>query len=314
MKKLIYILILALICIDTGNAQTTTSVPESKIPGLNGHTFPSLGYFRNSFVATSLQADLGFGTTSPLKIGGIQIGDHEIFAFEGKILFFSMKVQYQQRFNPWLAMYFSFSMAGRVGADMSMILADGVNTISGGDIGWLIRIKQSKKFNLSGTVMISNLTGNFINVAEYFKEVINDVPDPTVTKTIPSMSAGAGIQGAYAFNSMFGMQFDANYAIGESFERDGSKGYYSAGLMGDVDFMPEQNVPVGLALGYILTSAPDIVMSEGGITHLMIGKIGYTGSKEFELGLQYTYYHLKLKSVDQKPSINTFTLLLKFYF
>jgi hypothetical protein len=314
MKKLIYILILALICINAGHAQSISSVPESKIPGLDGHTFPSLSLFKSSFVSTSLQADLGFGITSLLKIGGIQIGEHEIFSFEGKILFFSMDVQYQQRFNPWLAMYFSFSMVGRVGTDMSMILADGVNTISGGDIGWLIRIKQSKKFNLSGTVKITKLTGNFINVTEYFKEVINDVPDPTVMKKISSMSAGIGIQGAYAFNPLFGMQFHANYAIGESFEREGSTGYYSAGLIGDVDFMPEQNVPIGLALGYILTSAPDIVMSEGGITHLMTGKVGYTGSKEFELGLQYTYYNLKLKSVDQKPSISTFTLLLKFYF
>ena len=314
MKKLIYILILALICIDAGHAQTTPSVTESKIPGLDGHTFPSMGYFRSSFVLTSLQADLGFGITSPLKIGGIQSGDHEILSFEGKILFFSMEVQYQQRFNPWLAMFFSFSMAGRVGTDMSMILADGVNTISGGDIGWLIRIKQSKKFNLSGTVKITNLTGNFINVTQYFEEVVNDVPNPTVSKKTPSMSAGIGIHGAYAFNPLFGMQFHVNYAIGESFEREGSKDYYSAGLMGDVDFMPEQGVPIGLALGYILTSAPDIVMSEGGITHLMTGKVGYTGSKEFELGLQYTYYHLKLKSVDKKPSISTITLLLKFYF
>ncbi len=314
MKKLIYILILALICINAGNAQTTTSVTESKIPGLNGHTFPSLGHFQSSFVSTSLQANLGFGTTSLLKIRGIQIGDHEILSFEGKILFFSMEVQYQQRFNPWLAMFFSFSMTGRVGTDMSMILADGVNTISGGNIGWLIRIKQSKKFNLSGIVKITNLTGNFINVTEYFEDVINDVPDPSITKKIPSMSAGIGIHGAYAFNPMFGMQFHADYAIGESFERKGSIGYYSAGLMGDVDFMPEQDVPVGFALGYILTSAPDIVMSEGGVTHLMTGKLGYTGSKEFELGLQYTYYHLKLKSVDQKPSISTFSLVLKFYF
>jgi len=314
MKKLIYIIIVGLLCINTGKAQTTFTDPDSKVPVLNGHAFPTLSHFRSSFVSTSLQANLGFGITSPVTIGGIKIDDHELFTFEGQILFLSMEVNYQQRFNPWLAMYITFSMAGRLGTDMSTILADGINTISGGNIGWLIRIKQSKKFNLSGSLKITNVTGNFINVHQYFEDVINDVPDPTVVNKVPSMSAGLGLIGAYAFSPMFGMQFHGEYAIGESLTRDGSDGYYSFGIMGDVDFNPKQNAPIGLALGYTLTSAPDIVMSEGGITHLFNGKLGYTGSDEFELGLQYSYYKLNLASVDQKTSISTFGLILKLYF
>jgi len=314
MKKLTLLLSILLICFSTGRAQSTITDSDSKVPSLYGHAFPSLAHFRSSFVSTSLQANLGFGITSPIKIGGIQIDEHEILAFEGQILFLSLDVQYQQRFNSWLALYFSFAMVGRVGTDMSTILADGVNTITGGNIGWLIKIYQNKKFNLSGSAHIANLTGNFINVSEYFEEIINDVPDPSVTKKVPSMSAGIGIQGAYAFSPTFGGQFHTSYAIGESFNREGSDGYYSVGLMGDADLNPKFNTPIGFALGYTLTSAPEILMTESGATQLIIGKLGYTGSKEFELGLQYSNYRLKLQSVDKKASISTFTLVLKLYF
>jgi len=314
MRKLIYIIIITLIFFDTGYTQTQVSSGEKRVPTLHGHTFPSLGNFRTSFIRTSLEADLGFGLTSPIRIAGIVVDDYELFAFEGQVMFINMKVQYQQKFNKWLALYISFKMAGRIGTDMSTILAEGVNTLVGGDIGWLIRIKQSRKFNLSGTVYIQNLTGNFINVGEYFEDIIDSVPDPTVAKNVPSMSIGLGFTGAYAFNSTFGMQFHAEGAYGESLQREESKVFYSVGILGDVDFNSKYNVPVGLALGYTLTSATEILLADAGLASLISGKIGYTGSSEFELGLQYSYYKADLQSVEENPSVNTIMLILKFYF
>ena len=124
----------------------------------------------------------------------------------------------------------------------------------------------------------------------------------------------AGIRGAYAFNPTFGFQFQGNFDYGETFERSKTKSYFSAGLMGDVDFLPKHNTAVGLALGYAISSAPEIVMSEGGLSHLITGKIGYTGSDDFELGVQYTYLNVNIKSVDDKPFISKILLILKFYF
>ena len=314
MKKLIVIIIISCLFVNSGNAQSETSSFERKIPTLNDHSFPSLDHFQNSFISTSLQANLGIGMTSPFSISGIQIDDHELFTFEGQLLFITMNIEYQQRFNPWLSLYFTIRLAGRVGTDMSTILLNGVNTVSGGDIGWLIRLKQSKKFNLSTKVYIQKLSGNFINVAEYFEEVINDHPNPTVIKKVPAMYAGLGLVGAYAFNSTFGLQFYGQYSYGESFERGKTGGYMAAGIAGDVDFKPKHNAPLGLTLAYTLTGAPEVLMAESGSANLFSGKIGYTGSDEFELGLQYTFYKMNLESVDSKPYINTIVLLLKFYF
>ena len=314
MKKLIYIIIITLMFLDTGNAQSVETTIEKKVPTLDGHTFPSTGFIRNSFVNTSLNANIGFGLTSPVRIAGLVIDDYELFSFEGQILFLDIRVQYQQRFNEWLALFMSFHMAGRIGTDMSTILVDGVNTLVGGNIGWLIRLRQTRKFNLSTRVYIQNLTGNIINVSQYFEELINNDPNPTVLKKVPAMVIGAGIQGAYAFNSTFGMQFHAEGTYGESFQRGTSKAFYSFGILGDVDFMSKHKVPVGLALGYTLSSESEIVLQDGGFINMFSGRVGYTGSNDFELGLQFTYNKVHVDSVDQSISMTTLMLILKFYF
>jgi hypothetical protein len=288
--------------------------PKKKLPELYGHTFPNMLTGRSSFINTSLTAGLGFGNTSPLKIDGIIIDDYEIFSFEGQLLFFNMDVSYQQRFTPWLALQVYFITSGRVGTDMSTIMADGVNTLSGGSIGWLIRVLHNDRLNLSAHVNLNNLNGNFINVTEYFDDLINNVPDPKITRSVPAMTMSTGLSGAYAFSPSFGLHFHAEYAFGESFERKKNQGYHIAGVSGDVDFNPRYGVPVGLAVSYSMSSEPEIVFSDGGLSNLAGLRIGYTGSNDFELGLQYTVYNVKILSVSDTPFVGKVMLLMKFYF
>ena len=314
MKKLIYLLTILFIGSGSLCAQSSGSQAEPKVPKLNGHMFLSSSYLRSSFISTSVQADLGFGITSTITVLGIDIGEYNILTFKGQLMFFDVDAYYQQRFTPWLAMFVSFKVSGRVGTDMSTMMADGVNALSGGDIGWLIRIAHTEKLNLSGAVSLTNITGNFINVTKYLEEVINNEPYPSVTKTVPSMLGSFGLRGAYAFNTSYGLQANLAYGYGESMERGNSKGYFALGVLGDLDFNPKRQVPVGLGLGYTLSSAPTIVMSDGGTANLFMGKISYTGSDDFELGLQITYYNLQLDIVDEKPSVTKIMLNLKFYF
>ena len=314
MKKLIYLFTILLLGSGCLCAQSSVIDAEPKVPMLNGHMFLTTTIMRSSFVSTSLQADLGFGSTSVLTVPGIEIGDYEILAFEGKLAFFDVDASYQQRFTPWLAMFMSLKVSGRVGTSMSTIVADGVNTMAGGDIGWLIRIAHTDKLNLSGAVSLTNVTGNFINVSTYLDEVIDGEPYPSLTKTVPSMISTFELRGAYAFNPSYGLQANVAYGYGESLERGNSKGYFAIGVLGDLDFNPRRQVPVGLALGYYLSSAPVVVMKDGGTANLFIGKISYTGSNDFELGLQFTYYNIALSRMDEKPSVTKAMLSFKFYF
>jgi len=315
MIKRICILSILLCCAGIIAAQSADPAPEKeRSPSLNGHKFLTSTYMRSSFVSTSFMSHVGFGTTSLLEVPGLEIGDYEIFRFQGQIVFFDLDVEYQQRFTPWLAMYFSMKVSGRAGTDVSTMLVDGVNALSGGDIGWLINIMQTEKFNLSGTVSLANLSGSFINISQYIEEIVDDEPYPTLTKTVPSLIAGVGLRSAYAFNPAFGLQANLDYGYGESFERDLTRSFFKLGLMGDVDFNPKRNVPLGLGLGYTLSSAPEVVMNEGGSSNLFLGRIGYTGSDDFELGLQITYYDLNLTRVEGKSFVTKAMLSFKFYF
>ena len=69
-----------------------------------------------------------------------------------------------------------------------------------------------------------------------------------------------------------------------------------------------------MALGHTITSSPYIFMADSGYTHMIDSKIAYTGLKEFEPGLQYTYYKLSIEDIDSKPSINHIRLIVKLFF
>ena len=314
MKKLIYIFTILFIGSGSLSAQSSEPGAEPKLPILNGHKFLTSSYMRSSFISSSFQADLGFGITSTITTPGIDIGDYHILAFKGELMFFDVDASYQQRFTPWLAMFISMKVAGRVGTDMSTIVADGVNTLGGGDIGWLIRIAHTDKLNLSTAVSLTNITGNFINVSTYLEEVINNEPYPSLTKKVPSMFAVVALRGAYAFNPSYGLQANLAYGYGESLERGNSKTYFAVGVLGDLDFNPKRQVPIGLGLGYTLSTAPAIVMYDGGTADLFMGKISYTGSDDFQLGLQFTFYSVTLSRMDDNASVSKVMLNFKFYF
>lgn len=315
MRRIMYILIVFFFGFSAVIiGQETTAVSASKLPYLNGHTFLTTSFVGSAFINTSLQADLGVGGTASAKIPGIKIGDYEFFAYEGSLLFFDMRLQYQQKFTPWLSLFTTFKTIGRVGTQMTTIMADGLNTLIGGDIGWLVRLKHTDKLYLSGVFGLSNYTGNIINVSQYFEEITEDNPNPTLSKKSYATGINAGIRGAYAFNPSFGLQFQSDVIYGESFERQKTSAYFLLAVLGDYDLKAKSDIPMGLGLGYTISSSPGIVMSDGGVSHVFLGKVGYTGSDDFELGIQFTKYNVNVTTVELDHFINKLTLNLKFYF
>jgi hypothetical protein len=314
MKKFIILAVVLLASSFYAISQDSVETPRVKTPVLNGHTFPSVISYHSPFINTSFLAIIGLGQTSTLTIPGFNIGEYEIFAFEGRLLFSTVTVNYQQRFNDWLALYISPRLAVRLGTDMSTILVDGVNTISGGEIGWLIKIYEGKKVYLSGSLGIRNITGSFINVRDYFAELINNNPDPSVSKVIPSMSVTGGLSFAYAISPTFGMQVSAGYAYGESLIRGETNGFYNGGIVFDADFNPAKRVPVGITLGLNISSAPEVVLNYQGPTNIGIAGLNYTGSDDFELGLQYHISQIISEKFSNDASLSTAMIVFKYYF
>jgi len=74
MKKYLNLIIAIFILLSVGFSQESNETNKIKAPKLNGHYFSSIDYMRSSFITTNVEANLGYGQTSKIKIPGITIG------------------------------------------------------------------------------------------------------------------------------------------------------------------------------------------------------------------------------------------------
>ena len=315
MRKIILIVLLFTTGLITVSAQNDTTKIVLKKSMLNGHIFTSINTSKSAFINTYLNAELGVGNTGTLDLPGINIGDLELLSFTGSVNFVTVNIDYRQKINDWMALRLGMSLGGRIGSNMSTILVDGLNTYNGGSIGWDFRLVEQQKFQMSGSIFVRNIDGSFIDITGYIKDIINDIPFAEVVRNIPVLTTGVGFQGAYAFNSAYGLQFGADYSYGESFDRNKQSFYTSVNISGDLDLMPRKRIPLGFAAGYKLSSNPEDTFLEFIYTSIFSGKIAYTGSSDFDLGLQVVVNKVKLaESIEKDPFVLKTQLDFKFYF
>ena len=296
-------------------AQNDTTKIVLKKSMLNGHIFNSINTSKSAFINTYLNTELGIGNTGNLALPGINVGDYEIFSFTGSVSFFTTNIDYRQKINDWLALRLAYSVGGRIGSNMSTILVDGLNTFSGGSVGWDFRLVQKQKFQMAGSVFVKNIDGSFIDIAGYVHDIINDIPFAEAVKNISVLTAGMGVQGAYAFNKTYGLQFGGDFSYGESFVRNEKSLFSSFNISGDMDLMPKKRIPLGFAVGYEISSNPEDTYLEFIYTNIYSGKIAYTGSSDFDLGIQFITHKVKLSdAIEKDPMLVKTQLDFKFYF
>ena len=281
---------------------------------LNGHVFLDYSRFNNPFIATSLRINVGTGSTSTITIPPMEINGILTPAINGTIMFTEGEMTYQQRFTPWLSLNIRTMLIGRFGADAFSLLFDGVNTISGGSIGWRIRMIQSKKLILSSGIFVENLSGSFINLKQFVNDIIDGDPNASIIKNTPALTGGFNIEGAYAFNETWGIMAETQIAYGETFIRSSEKITSRTSILGEADFYPKHKLPLGLGLGYMLSSTPETSMEGGDYLSMGLLKIAYTGSPDFDLGMEYLTYKMKLSEKIKNPFVIQLLLSFKFYF
>ncbi len=312
MKKILFILMVMLFAAE-GFAQNGNSDIYKKIV-VNNHVFPTVVGMKSAFVVTSFMTNLSVGQTSVVTIPSFEFDSVTTRPVHGSILFADFFINYEQRFRPWLSLYMTYGIAGRYGTDVFALLYDGINTINGGDIGWHLRVLNKKKWLLSTHIYVKQLSGSFISLSDFIDDLINDNPNPSVIKHIPSIGFGNSWEMAYAFNQTWGIQGSLNLMYGESFVRGKNALIYSLDVAGDADLYPKFNVPLGFVLGYNLAGNPEVMMNKEGHTHLYFFKLNYTGSPDFELGLQSSLYSFRVSSYNNKTLVFKTTFNLRFYF
>jgi hypothetical protein len=268
-------------------------------PTLYEHKFTSNTLVDGPFLDTYFSLTAGMGASSnydfPLVING-----KEISGLFGQITYVGINVKYQQKINNWLAFSAAADMKGRLGSEKISLITEGVNIASSMNFGWLFKAYENKKVMLSCGLGISNNTITFFNLTEFIKKIIQDTGITPGNKLVRTTNLTAGILGikfAYAFNRTFGCIGKINIGYGETVS-SASKGYFDAGVYIDADLNPRWSVPIGFGVGY---NWNNFSQEEVSLTNpqKILFKINYTGSKDFDLGVEMNAQFLTITRVNQ---------------
>ncbi len=302
------------ICLSGINPLIAQEKSTQTLPGINGHTFVPISIisipFTNSYFKSTLGVAQSFSTQFPL----FELDGETVIGETGSILFANLGFQYQQRIKDWIAFNGSLTINTRIGTDIQSIIGHGINSVAGYQLQWILRIIEKEKYMLSGSFHVSNLSGSLISISGYILDIINDNPNPSISKSITAINTGTGLRFAYGFNDLFGLILVGDIRYGEALSRVDAGFTYKIGGTFDVNLADKTTVPMGFALSFLNSTAPENVFNELKSTSIFNFKIAYTGSPDFILGLETSYLQVPLTVIDAKANVVGFLITTRYYF
>jgi hypothetical protein len=270
-----------------------------KAPHKAGHTFSPVSGIPDAFVRSYVRMALGVSQTAETEFPlGIIDGD-TLFASTGNLVFTQIALEYQQTIKEWIAFRAQFGLLGRLGTGTTALLSSGVSASVGYDLGWLVRLNESRKGYLSASVDVRNTDFTTINIAEFVNNIIEG-EDAELVQTTPSMRAGVGLRYTYAFSPLFGVVAFGETGFGEPVdESDGDEWFWRFGATADFDLGAAGWLPIGLALGYLQDSFPEGGTDLTDVLRTFVFRVGYIGRKDLALGLSASYSIFPTEDLDR---------------
>lgn len=285
-----------------------------KIPTLNEHTFSATGIVGSPFINSNLQMGLGFASSTSVEVPLFVIDGQEIQGEIGGILTATLNFRYKQKVKDWMAFSINPIVTTRLGTDVTTLLTSGINTVSGVNFEWLIRLHHSERSMLSASLATSSFSGNFISISRFVEDVINNVPNPGLARTIPAVNSGFGLRWAYGLSKVTGFQVSGDLRYGEGFSRTGAGLSYKVGALADFNFANTTNTPIALSAWYFISTQPENVYQEIQSTSVFGSKITYMGTNDFVVGLELAYLRVPVGLIDSKIGVAGTVLTINYYF
>jgi hypothetical protein len=288
-------------------------------PGiLGGHEFVFSSFLQDPFVRTSLRTGLGFGMTPELVVPLVTMNDTSYFGLKGSLLYALLDVEYQQRIRDWLALRGRVRVIGRMADETPALISQGITLFSIFELGWLIRIEESERLLLSGSLGIVNSSMTDVYLQRFIEGIIENgriTPANRLVQTTPTLRGVAGLHGAYAISDLVGLTFSGDLDYGESADRF-SAAEWSYGLGAAVDFnlLRSTGTPAGFIIG-VETHSLAMGQREGSeSTVTFFGRVGYTGSKEFSIGLDLGYELTHVRGIEDRQGFLSALVDTRLYF
>jgi len=300
------------------SAQGSDDGSDKLRPLLGEHRFVPNDVTRDPFSRTYVRNALGVGRALDIEfLPSLDIeGGDTIPGLSGDLLFAVLDFEFQHAVKDWMGVWGRVNLVGRLGTDVGALLSEGATILSGFEIGWLLRIVETNRVALSGTVNLWNNSFTGVNVADWVAGIINAEQVPLV-QNVPSVQAGAGLRVAWGVSSLIGVTAATELGFGEAvFRREPDQVLLRGSGAVDLNLLARSSVPLGFVLGFEATNAPR--SGDARTDRLSQGffRIAYTGRDDFVIAVNYSRSRVYFTRQDDKDATSTGTILLnmRYYF
>jgi hypothetical protein len=292
---------------------------HKRLPMLNGFRFIPSDIVQDPFINTFIKLSAGSGVALDLKSYIKNLQGDVLDTLSGDISYLSGDLEFQYAANDWLAFNVDFGGSGRLGSNAYTILTSGISYTTTFTLGGKIRIWQNDKMFLSGSIEYSSSEVAVYSIYDFVKGVYENggkidsaAHSLLQTETLPN--AFGNFNFAYAPTDWCGLLGVAGFGVTKVFDRK-ERGNFKLGAAVAIDFLNVEYVhfPIG-----ILLSARYNTLAETGSdieNFTVLGfRIGYTGHKDFDIGIENTYTNLKIKTSDEKTKALLMAFKIRYYF
>lgn len=292
---------------------------HKRLPILNHFRFIPSDIVKDPFINTFVKLNAGSGVALDLKTYVKNLQGEVFDTLSGDLSYLSGDLEFQLAVNDWLAFNIGYGGSGRLGTNAYTILTSGISYQTTFALGGKIRIWQNDKMFLAGSIDYSSSEIAIYSIYDFVKQVyenggaIDSAKNSLLEKqTLPKTFINVNY--AYAPADWFGVLGVAGFGVSKSFENK-ERGNYRLAVAASIDFLNVKYIhfPIGILVSTRYNKFSETGEEVDNIVALGF-RIGYTGHKDFDIGIENTYQNLNYKKSDQKIKTLLTAFKIRYYF
>jgi len=281
-------------------------------PTLGDHLFTPVTSVPEPFITTYVQISANLGSVRasvPLSL----LDSTFVGKVDANQVLVGLGVGYQHAVNDWLAAGLNLGVVGRVGTSTTTILTEGLTGSLQYDLGWLLRLYQSRTVLLSGSMRLGNSSATIINVKQWAAGIESGDSIP-LARSHPSVRGSGGLRVGWGMSRRFGLLGSVILSYAESFD-----GLFENAWDSDVraalsyDVGQDLKVPLGLALtaGYFGNNVDS--STESGVWFWSL-RVATQSRPDFVVGFEYVSSYSQSSSSRSDESLGQLNFDLRYYY
>lgn len=303
-------------------AYDSTDAPAERVvvkgPRLGEHLFSPLAGVQLPFIRTATTLNVGAGTSFGLQLPLFEVGGEPVYASVGELAVVGFTARHEQAIKPWISFYVALQLNGRLGTNVTSLLGQGINTVTGFDLGWNVRILEDDRWSIITGIGLEDGSYTTIDIQRWAEGIADSgyvTASNQLFDTKPALKLQWTSSVAHTFNRTLGLYGNVTAGVGEPKTRGGNYNLLLDALVAlSVDWNPVIEIPVGTTVGVEYRENPEISGANEGAYKNMYLRLGYTGDDAFGLGVQLAYQLAAINGAVDQVGFIAGVLDMRFYF